>query len=90
MAASDRSAGGGNGISADLVPGLDLFAAAWLEKFCEIGGSVNMGSYGKATFGWAEYSCRRSTTSHQRNSPRPTSGANMPFAVPIIADRAGL
>ena len=79
MAASDRSAGGGNGISADLVPGLDLFAAAWLEK-----------SYGKATFGWAEYSCRRSTTSHQRNSPRPTSGANMPFAVPIIADRAGL
>ncbi|MGV7121264.1 hypothetical protein [Sphingopyxis sp. 550A] len=59
MTASDRSAGGENGIPADLAPGLDLFAAAWLEKFCEIGGSVHMGPDGKALFGWAEYSCSR-------------------------------
>ena len=59
MGRSDRSVGGVNPIPAELAPGLDLFAAAWLEKFCEIGGSVHMGPDDKALFGWAEYSCSR-------------------------------
>ena len=59
MSGSHRSKRGANPIPAELAPRLDLFAAAWLEKFCEIGGSVHMGPDDKAHFGWAEYICSR-------------------------------
>ena len=38
-----------------LAPGLDLFAAAWLQKWCEGGGSVQLDDEGKALFGFPDY-----------------------------------
>lgn len=41
-------------------PGLDLFAAAWLEAWTEKGGSVHVQPDGKAWIGFPEYELSRS------------------------------
>jgi len=38
-----------------LALGLDLFAAAWLQQWCDAGGSVQLTPDGKALIGYPEY-----------------------------------
>lgn len=45
----------GNHLSAALAPGLDLFAASWLQEWCEAGGWATLAPGGGIALGFREF-----------------------------------
>jgi hypothetical protein len=56
--------------SVSTAPGLDLFAAAWIEKWTANGGSVLLAPGGKASIGMPVYDKSRLTQIHRQRFPK--------------------